>query len=356
MVKVLVVDDSALMRKHLTYILEKAGFDTEIARNGEECLDKISTYKPDVITLDITMPVMDGITCLRLIMDRFPTPVVMVSSLTKNGAKATFDALELGAVDYVPKPSGSISVNMYESADMLIEKVQSASQRNRSLLLRTKILARSEQQSTDVLARANAQHSFSNKIPKKDIVLIGVSTGGPTCLQEILQNMPADFPVPIVIAQHMPARFTEVFAERLNKLSNLTILELTTPTAVEAGKVYIAKGEGDIKLFRRGSSLMVMPEAADGKYLWHPSVSKLVDSALEVVNPTKLVCVQLTGMGNDGADSMLNAFNKGATTIAESEETAVVYGMPRELVIKGGATIELPNHKIADAIIAAVVK
>lgn len=351
--KVLIVDDSALMRKYLRGILEKAGFEIDIARNGEECLEKIPDFKPDAITLDINMPIMDGITCLSHIMNRFPTPVIMVSSLTEKGAVATFKALERGALDYIPKPSGTVSSNMSESAELLVEKVTSASSTGVSSNggLRNKI--RISEEKAEAQIKVAQPRSFSLSSRKKDLVLIGVSTGGPGCLQEILQNIPETFSVPIVVAQHMPARFTSVFAERLNKLCKLSVHEVNQTMILESGHVYIAKGDADVKIIRSGSKLMVTSVPADNQHLWHPSVTLLVDSAREIVSSSKLLCVQLTGMGNDGAESMLKAFHGGATTIAESEETAVVYGMPRELVKRGGASFELPNYKIADAIMDA---
>ncbi|MGB3724365.1 MAG: chemotaxis-specific protein-glutamate methyltransferase CheB [Glaciecola sp.] len=354
MAKVLIVDDSALMRKHLRSIFESAGFDTEIARNGEECLEKIPHVKPDAITLDINMPVMDGITCLSLIMAKHPTPVVMVSSLTEKGALATFEALELGAVDYVPKPSGTVSLNLSESAEVLLDKVRSAikTRIGKRSGLRSKIRVKREQ--TEVQIDKLSQHKFTLNTGQKDVVLIGVSTGGPGCLQTILQDIPASFTAPIVVSQHMPAKFTQVFAERLNKRCQLNVQEVSAPTALKPGNVYIAQGDADVKIMKRNNTLMASSISADNTLLWHPSVDKLVQSALTVVNPKKLLCVQLTGMGNDGAESMFAAYKRGATTIAESEETAVVYGMPRDLVLRGGATIELPNTQIANAIMNAV--
>lgn len=348
MPKVLIVDDSALMRKYLKSILEKAGLITDVARNGQECLEKITTFKPDAITLDINMPVMDGITCLSMIMNTAPKPVVMVSSLTEKGASATFEALELGALDYVPKPTIVGTTDTSQSANLLVEKVLSATKTivGQGSNIENKI--RVAREKAEVKLERSTQKP--SKASEKNLVVIGVSTGGPGCLQEILQSFDESFPVPIVIAQHMPARFTKVFAERLNKICKLNVKEIDGTHALEAGSVYIAKGDTDATIIKHGRQLMVTSVPIDKTYLWHPSVSKLVSSAMQMVSAEKLVCVQLTGMGNDGADSMGLAHKKGAFTIAESQETAIVYGMPKELVAAGGATIELPNYKIADAI------
>lgn len=354
--KVLVVDDSRLMRRHLGSILQKAGFQVAEAIHGDDCLKQIPQYKPDVITLDINMPVMDGMACLEQIVQHHQIPVVMVSSLTAAGALATFKALEIGAVDYVAKPDASDSLNMFDSAQHLIEKVTAASE---SLIARSrsfKTRLRLKQEKAALASRLPTIRSatataFANKA---ELVLIGVSTGGPSCLQEILQHMPATCSVPIVIAQHMPARFTSVFAQRLNSLCKLNVQELTDLTKLEAGNVYIAKGDADLQFSRQNGQLMLNSTAADSHYLWHPSVSKMVKSAMEQLAPNKLVCVQLTGMGNDGASEMKQAHTLGATTIAESKDTAIVYGMPRELVLQGGASFELPNFKIAQAILNAI--
>jgi two-component system chemotaxis response regulator CheB len=355
MPKVLIVDDSALMRKHLRRILEDGGFECDIARNGQEALEKIPVYDPDVVSLDINMPVMDGITCLSLIMNQCPKPVVMVSSLTEKGALVTFEALELGAVDYVPKPGGTVSLNMADSADILLSKMRSAA--------RTKVRGPSSLKTKLRLQRehAEANQDASNVKPfrrvrksKIELVVVGVSTGGPGTLQEILTDLPEDYPVPIVIAQHMPARFTEVFSERLNNACSINVVEVSGPMVLQAGHAYVAKGDADVKIITRGNKRMVTSVPSAPEHLWHPSVQRLVESAMDIVDPKHLLCVQLTGMGNDGSDAMKDANDKGAKTIAESEETAVVYGMPRELIEIGGADQILPNNKIAAALISSV--
>lgn len=349
-IKVLVVDDSSLMRTHICNVLSENGMVTDIAANGQECIDKIQSFGPDVITLDINMPVMDGIECLRQIMAKHPLPVVMVSSLTQENANETLSALEIGAVDYVAKPSGSISLSLNRDKYMLASKVINAS--------KIKVRAKPSpfgRLENDIpkkletrLPRAYAKQTHSNF----DLVIIGVSTGGPNALQEIIPALPDDFPIPIVIAQHMPARFTAVFAERLNKLSALQVVELNDAQVLHAGTVYIAQGDANIEVYKQGNRLAARPDLKECAHIWRPSITNLVQSALNIMPVKRLCCVQLTGMGNDGAHEMATAHKQGATTIAESEKTAVVYGMPKELVKLNGASMVLPNSEIAKALLS----
>jgi len=352
--KVLVIDDSALMRKHLRQILEAANYEVDTARNGAEGLQKIASFEPAVVTLDINMPVMDGITCLSLIMQQNPLPVVMVSSLTEKGALATFEALELGAVDYVSKPGGTVSLNIREVEEELLDKVASAARARigKSQGLRQRL--RAQREDVEMKAALRRTPCVASTVSKKNtsqLIVIGVSTGGPGTVEEIITSLPSDFPLPILIAQHMPGRFTRVFAERLNKCASLNVVELGSPVALQAGNVIIAHGDADVKLIKRGGKLMVRSIPSSDKYLWHPSVERMVESVKEVCDPKSVICVQLTGMGNDGAKTMHEMYQLGARTIAESEESAVVYGMPRELVELGGAECVLPSYEIADKLI-----
>ncbi len=356
-IKVLVVDDSALMRKHLRQILEGAGYEVETARNGEEGLEKISTFDPSIVTLDINMPVMDGITCLSLIMQQNPRPVVMVSSLTEKGALATFEALELGAVDYVAKPGGTVSLNIRDVAEELLEKVGAATRARlgKSRGLRQRLRVQRERVESKRHQKPWSPTSGAKKSSMPELVVVGVSTGGPGTLEEIITNLPEEFPIPILIAQHMPGRFTRVFAERLDKAARLKVIEVGRPIHLSPGQVLIAKGDADIKLTRRAGKLYASSIPVSDDYLWHPSVERLVESVKQHCEPETVICVQLTGMGNDGAKTMANLHALGARTIAESEETAVVYGMPRELVESGGAECVLPSYEIADKLIEWVM-
>lgn len=344
-IKVLVVDDSSLMRSHICAVLVENGMVTDTAANGVECLEKIQHFQPDVVTLDINMPVMDGLECLRQIMHKHPLPVVMVSSLTQENATETLNALDMCAVDYVAKPHGSVSLSMNRSKYMLASKVINASKVTMFRSQRPAFIANAQVKSTTVASFKHGKEGF-------DAVIIGVSTGGPSSLQEIIPKLPANFPYPIVIAQHMPARFTAVFATRLDKLSALKVEELNRPTTLQPGVVYIAQGDANIEVYAQGAQLAARPDNKQSEFIWRPSITKLVQSALAVVPAKRLCFVQLTGMGNDGAQAMAKAFSQGAITIAESEQTATVYGMPKELVKLGGASKVLPNYDIANALLS----
>lgn len=347
-IKVLVVDDSSLMRSHICSVLIESGMITDTATNGQECLDKMLSFRPDVITLDINMPIMDGITCLKQIMANHPMPVVMISSLTQKNALETLDALDIGAVDYIAKPDGSISLSMNRSKYMLVSKVISASHSK----VRVKREGLTYATGRPLMSATPLFTQTGQTVNSFAAVIIGVSTGGPTSLQEIIPKLPADYPYPIIVAQHMPSRFTAVFAARLDKISALSVEELSTPTILHAGCVYIAQGDANIEMFLQAGKLSARPNVDESSYIWRPSITMLVESALKVMPAKRLCCVQLTGMGNDGAQAMATAHSQGATTIAESEQTATVYGMPKELVKLGGASKVLPNYDIANALLS----
>lgn len=346
MIKLLIVDDSALMRKLLRETFEKEGdFQVEVARNGKEAIEKNLSFQPDVITLDINMPEMDGITALAHIMNQRPVPVVMVSSLTEKGALATFEALNLGAVDYVTKPGGTISLNIDLIKEELISKVRAAAKAK----LKTKALVRKIREEREKIIKPSPPKEIT---ADERLVLIGVSTGGPRTLEEILPELPADFPIPVIVAQHMPPTFTKSFAERLNSVCELDVIEVDRPLPVEKGKIYIGKGGSDVVVARRSDKLIVHPKPENPSFLWHPSVEILGRSVLEHCDPKKVIAVMLTGMGYDGADAFTEIKKRGGKTIAESEESAVVFGMPRELIERGGATVVLPAEKIAKQLIS----
>ncbi|CAK0766699.1 Protein-glutamate methylesterase/protein-glutamine glutaminase 3 [Gammaproteobacteria bacterium] len=349
MIKVLVVDDSALMRKHLGRILEEAGdFKVCMARNGVEALQELHHFQPDVISLDINMPDMDGLTALSRIMVERPTPVVMVSSLTEKGAIATLEALALGAVDYLCKPGGTISLNINQLQGEILSKLRIAS---RARIRKTRGLAeriREENRRASEDKRPTTTVATSRRVARGEgLVVIGVSTGGPRTLEDILPNLPSDFPWPLVVAQHMPANFTGAFARRMNDLCHLQVVEVTRPILLKQGMIYLGRGGADIVLSSRSSGIHVTSVPENNQYLWHPSVELLMRSALEHFRPTQLIGVLLTGMGYDGAEAMTELHRRGGWTIAESEETAVVYGMPAELVERGGANLVLPAHQVA---------
>jgi len=350
MIKLLIVDDSALMRRQLTTLFEaEGGFEIRLARNGKEAVEENTLFKPDVVTLDINMPEMDGLTALSLIMAQRPVPVVMVSSLTEKGALATFEALALGAVDYVAKPEGTISLSIDIIRNDLIGKVRAAA---RAKLKSARGLA-SRLKDERAQQTAAAPAKVRNAMVGDGLVIIGVSTGGPRTLEDILPLLPGDFPWPVLVAQHMPASFTLPFATRMNDLCALQVVEAARPMPLEAGTIYIGKGGADLVLAKRGGSgatVLAKPESKD--FLWHPSVELMGRSVLEHCDPARVIGVMLTGMGYDGADAFAEIKKRGGRTIAESEESAVVFGMPAELIKRGGASLVLSADKIANQIIS----
>ncbi|MCB1739113.1 MAG: chemotaxis-specific protein-glutamate methyltransferase CheB [Gammaproteobacteria bacterium] len=349
--KVLVVDDSALMRKHLRAVLESdPELEVETARDGADALRRVAEFDPDVVTLDINMPVMDGLTCLAELMARAPRPVIMVSSLTEKGALATFEAMALGAVDYVLKPGGTISLSIDEVAEELRAKVHAASRAriNRVRGLRERI--RKDRPRLEPRGiEASAKPGVGSALP--GVIVVGVSTGGPSTLETVLGDIPSAFGWPILVAQHMPGRFTSVFSERLDRRCALHVQEVRGPTPLEPGAVFIGRGDADLVVSRRAGRLVATSVPANDSP-WHPSVDRLVQSALELVPASQLIGVQLTGMGYDGAQSMAELKSKGGQTIAESEDSAVIFGMPRELIERGGASEVLAADEIGKTLCA----
>ena len=363
MIRVLVVDDSALMRRLLGQIFASdAEFEVEFARNGVEALERIAAFAPHVVTLDINMPQMDGLACLDRIMVEAPRPVVMVSSLTAEGADATLEALRLGAVDFVAKPEGAISLHLDALRANLVGRVRAASQAKirSTVRLRDRIRHRIGGAAMPTATRAPAPRTPRPAGPEpvaasgEGLVLVGTSTGGPPALEALLTSLPADFPWPVVVAQHMPATFTGALARRLNGLCAVSVTEVGRAVSLRAGHVYIGRGDADIVVTRGSGGLVAMPRAADPDYPWHPSAERLVVSAMEHVAPPQLIGVLMTGMGSDGAQAMASLRSRGGRTIAESEETAVVWGMPGELVRRGGAEWILPLPEIGPRLVRLV--
>jgi two-component system chemotaxis response regulator CheB len=351
-IRILVVDDSALVRKLFGRVLsEEPDFEVAFARNGVEALAQLDVFKPDVITLDVQMPEMNGIDCLDRIMLQRPCPVVMVSSLTAEGADATLDALKLGAVDFMPKPAGAVSLRMDEFAPVLKEKVRAAAGARLPASRRLKDRLRFKSgamQAARVRIEAPDLTAEADEVRQGEgMVLIGTSTGGPPALEALLTAIPATFPWPILVAQHMPSGFTGPLSRRLNGLCALCVVEASQPMSPQAGHVYIGRGDADIVVSKRGGDLLVMPVPGKSSYPWHPSTDRLVRSAMEHIPATQLIGVLMTGMGNDGADAMTLLRAQGGRTIAEAEETAIVWGMPGELVRAGGASWVVPLPKIA---------
>lgn len=352
MVNVLIVDDSAFMRNALSSMLSS---DPEIkvigtAKDGVEALEKVQLLKPDIITMDVEMPRMDGITALKNIMEKNPVPVIMVSSITTEGAKATLDALDLGAADFIPKNLSELSVNIIKIKDILTEKVKSIARKGiakNRLKKKTNI-----QKSLEV-----PKHIVSNVIGERriGIVSIGTSTGGPKALQEVIPKIPKDFPVPIVIAQHMPPNFTKPFAERLNQLSTLTVKEAEEGETLKPGLVLVAPGKGNMRITRKKGieTIVNITEYHEKEFLYRPSVDALMLSVAECF-PGRALGVILTGMGNDGLRGVIVLKKTGGRIFAQNEETCVVYGMPKAVVEAGIADKILPIEEIAGEIVNAV--
>jgi two-component system chemotaxis response regulator CheB len=349
-IKVLVIDDSALVRKLLGRILsEAADFEVYFARNGLEGLKQMAPVNPDVVTLDIQMPGMDGLACLDRIMIEHPCPVVMVSSATREGAEATLEALRLGAVDFVPKPEASVSLHMDAFGPSFVSKVRSAAgvKLKASLRLRERVQYQMGAHASPRRPAAGVEAAPA-RATGSGVVVVGTSTGGPPALEALLGALPSTFPWPIVIAQHMPASFTGALARRLDGLCAISVGEVLRATALAPGHAYIGRGDADVVISKVAGDLIATPALADAGYLWRPSADRLVTSAIENVPPDLLIGILMTGMGNDGAASMTRLRALGGRTIAEAEETAVVWGMPGELVKAGGAAWVLPLPRIAE--------
>jgi two-component system chemotaxis response regulator CheB len=366
-IRLLIVDDSPLMRRLLGRVFTDEGdFEIAYARNGVEALEQLAAFAPDVITLDVHMPEMDGLACLDRIMLVRPCPVVMVSSLTEAGASVTLEALQLGAVDFITKPERAISLEIETLAPRLVEKVRAAARARLpgSLRLTERVRLRSGLAPQVLVAGARrwASAPVSSPVSKRRIkaapahglVLIGTSTGGPPALDAVLSRLPSDFPWPVVVAQHMPSSFTGPLARRLDKLCALTVTEAAHPMPLSPGHVYIGKGDADIIISNRPDGPVAMAAPSLPEHRWHPSVDRMVGSAMQHFAPGRLIGVLMTGMGNDGAEAMARLRKQGGRTIAEAEETAVVWGMPGELVRLGGAQVVAPLEQIADRIMDLV--
>ncbi|MGA2126246.1 MAG: chemotaxis-specific protein-glutamate methyltransferase CheB [Xanthobacteraceae bacterium] len=359
MIRLLIVDDSALMRKLLEGIFQEEGdFDIRLARNGTEALELVRSFDPQVVTLDVQMPGMDGLTCLGRVMIESPRPVVMISALTEEGAEATLQAIELGAIDFVAKPGATVSLEIERLRPLLVDKVRSAAEVRISRALRLRERVRHQFRGAGV---ATASTPSPRPPPSKGgseappgLVLIGTSTGGPAALDAVLPQLPSDFPWPVMIAQHMPASFTGPFARRLDRQSRLRVVEVQGPMPLQAGTVYVGRGDADLIVARRPAGMIAMAAPAQRDYPWHPSVERMVTTALDQLDAARLVGVLMTGMGRDGADAMTLLRRRGGRTIAEAESTAIVWGMPGELVRNGGAEAVRPVEAIASTIVEMV--
>ncbi|WP_280768962.1 protein-glutamate methylesterase/protein-glutamine glutaminase [Salipaludibacillus daqingensis] len=337
MVNVLVVDDSAFMRKMLSEMLEKDDNITVVdkARNGKDAIEKVKKHDPDVVTMDVEMPIMSGLEALKQIMSEHPKPVIMVSSVTKIGTETTIKAMEYGAFDFISKPSGSISLDIHKVEADIIEKVLHASTvsvknlQNHSLLEKKTLPLRVIKQETNVTMRDN-KHASRNGISK--VVLIGTSTGGPKALQQVLPYLPENFPHPILIVQHMPKGFTKSLSERLNSLSQITVKEAENGEVLKKGVAYIAPGGYHLKVRTIGTSVAVQLDQSPLVNGHRPAVDVLFRS-FDSVHIDQFISVILTGMGSDGTKGLVHLKkSKQVIAIAESKTSSVVFGMPRAAI------------------------
>ncbi len=345
--KVLIVDDSALVRKQLSTIVSEIGFDVDVAKNGQEAVDMAVETDYSAITMDINMPVMDGIEAVKQIMEKNPSAILMVSSLTTADATITMDALDLGAIDYVSKP-GTMNIGKVQNTEDIIQKVKSLARIPKRRLQRIKKVQ-------PMRERRVAQQEKSTSLTSKDIqkvILVGSSTGGPGLIEQICASVPANYKYPICIVQHMPEKFTAAFATRLNRSSALSVHESSSNMEVIPGNIYVARGGVHMNFAKKTSGKIVIREDKEkGNGYFMPSVNEMMLSAIDVFKPEQLVGVLLTGIGDDGALGMVEMKKRGSYTIGESEESATVYGMPKVAFDNGGVSEQLDFkqilHKIA---------
>ena len=346
---VLIVEDSALMRRALTEIINSDPGLRVVgaAVDGEDGVEKARRLCPDVVTLDVNLPGMDGITCLQHIMAESPRPCVMVSAYTGKDAVETFEALDLGAVDFVEKPSGEISRDIDSRAREIIRKVKGAAAANLMAVTRRRP------------ARPTERTAHPSPLPPPAVpdrvVVIGVSTGGPRTLLQIIPALPPDLKAPVLVVQHMPGRFTTGFAARLDAASALPVKEAQNGEALRDGSVYLAPGDFHMALVRQGETVRVCLDRPAEEDLYTPSVECTLHSAIDTFE-TRAIGVILTGMGSDGAEAMARLHALGGETLAESEQTAVIYGMPREVILRGAAKVVAPADEMAAKIVEAVKK
>ena len=364
--KLLVVDDSAFMRKLISDFfdgnpkIEVVG----TARNGKDAITKIQTLQPDVVTLDVEMPELNGLDALKEIMRVSPVPVIMLSSTTLQGAENALIAIEYGAVDFVAKPSGTISIDLHKIKEELVHKVEHAAHVSVSKLRKPKIdLQQSFIQKkstfndklfnhklTTVGTPIAAENRFS-KATKKKIVLIGTSTGGPRALQEVITKIPSSIKAPILIVQHMPAGFTKSLADRLNNLSHIKVKEAEKGDILQDGVAYIAPGGSHLKLEKHGASYELVLDQQEPPRSGHrPSVDVLFESVSKISDFDKIAVI-MTGMGSDGSKGLIELKQSGnVMVIAESEKTCIVYGMPKAAVETQLVNEVVEVDKIAETI------
>lgn len=343
----IVVDDSIVFRKTIRDCLESIGDVriVDVARDGMSAVEKIRKHKPDLVTLDVEMPGMDGLQVLEALKnDDLKTNILMVSSLTQRGAESTTKALSLGAFDFVLKPCHSDpAANIADLTRQLRTRVSAIARRNKPVATRSAV---SKTATTPVAPLTQK----SQPTRKPDVVLIGISTGGPQALRTMIPALPANLPIPVVVVQHMPAMFTASMAADLNKLSALNVYEATNDAPLKAGSVYIAPGGRQLRM--NGHRGALRAEVTDDPPYQNckPSVDYLFHSARKIVGGNCLSLI-MTGMGNDGLESCRELCRAGGTVWAQDETSSTVYGMPKQIVDNGLADSVFPLDQIASAIV-----
>ncbi len=345
-VKVLVVDDSFFMRRFISGMLTNSpGIEViDTAKNGLEAVKKTLELSPDCITMDVEMPVLDGLEAVRRIMRERPTPIVMLSTLTQEGAEVTLRALSLGAVDFLPKPVSNPYTGIVELEKELQEKVLAC-----GTMRRERLYAASESPAAPAPLALPAASSTGGH--KSRLVVIGSSTGGPNALQQIIPRLPGSFPSPMVIVQHMPVGFTRYLAERLNSISPLEVREAREGDSLRPGTVLLAPGGTHLRIDNLRHVRLTTEPTRHGV---RPSVDVTLETAAAVAGKDA-VGVILTGMGSDGAEGLGCVKRVGGTTLAQDENSCVVYGMPRAAVEMGYVDQIIPLHGMAEAIAGTVV-
>jgi len=353
-VRVLVVDDSNFFRRQIEKLLSQ---DPKLevvgsAENGQEAIEKALALSPDVVTMDIEMPVMNGIEATREIMRRKPMPILMFSSLTTEGAKATLEALEAGAVDFIPKRFEEISRHREEVQKILCAKVIDIAEHG-SPAMRRKASPSAATVSPTLAPSSTVEKRHSGTQTKIKLLAIGTSTGGPVALQEILTKLPADFPTPIILVQHMPATFTPAFAKRLDQTCAISIKEAEHGDTLMPGNAYLAPGGKQMKIVSRGTQHIIDISESDPKLTYKPSVDVTFSSLVNVYK-NQVLAVILTGMGADGCEGAKKLKSAGSTIWAQDKESCVVYGMPAAIFDAGIADKILPLKDFSSHIIKQV--
>ncbi|CAH6816383.1 Protein-glutamate methylesterase/protein-glutamine glutaminase [Vibrio chagasii] len=367
-IKVLVVDDSSFFRRRVSEIINsEARLEViDVAVNGKEAVEKAKQLRPDVITMDIEMPVMDGITAVREIMAASPTPILMFSSLTHDGAKATLDALDAGALDFLPKKFEDIARNRDDAVALLQQRVIQIAAK-RAFMRRAPIAPRvTATASTSTPLRQTVSNAAPAARPaaataakfrasgkKYQLTAIGTSTGGPVALQKILTRIPANYPHPIVLVQHMPATFTAAFASRLNTLCKIEVREAQDGDVLKPGVAYLAPGGKQMMVDGRAGSARLRIIDGGDRMNYKPCVDVTFGSAAKIYGD-KVLSMILTGMGADGREGSRMLKTAGSTIWAQDEDSCVVYGMPQAVAKAGISTEDLPLDRIAERILVEV--